>query len=167
MIEIEGILNSKPLGYVSSDIADPDPVTPNLLLMGRHDASLPLVTYPDSELHSRRQWRHSQILSDHFWAHFLRNYLPSLQSRQKWRTDNPNLQPNTVILILDPHLPDLSGQWAKSYPSIPARMASVGLLMSKSRTGHTRGPLPTLFLSQPYLILRELSNLHYKFGGGC
>ncbi len=44
MIEIEGILNSKPLGYVSSDIADPDPITPNLLLMGRYDASLPLVT---------------------------------------------------------------------------------------------------------------------------
>ncbi|KAK0132488.1 Gag-Pro-Pol polyprotein [Merluccius polli] len=105
MIEIEGILNSKPLGYVSSDIADPDPVTPNLLLMGRHDSSLPLVTYPDSELRSRRQWRHSQILSDHFWAHFLRNYLPSLQPRQKWRTDNPDLQLNTVVLVLDPQLP--------------------------------------------------------------
>ncbi|XP_073669326.1 uncharacterized protein [Paramisgurnus dabryanus] len=105
MIEIEGILNSKPLGYVSSDIADPDPVTPNLLLMGRHDSSLPLVTYPDSELSSRRQWRHSQILSDHFWSHFIRNYLPSLQSRQKWYTDNPNIQINTVVLILDPQLP--------------------------------------------------------------
>lgn len=105
MSEIEGILNSKPLGYVSSDIADPDPVTPNLLLMGRHDSSLPLVTYPDSELSSRRQWRHSQILSDHFWSHFIRNYLPSLQSRQKWYTDNPNLQINTVVLILDPQLP--------------------------------------------------------------
>lgn len=34
LIEIEGILNSKPLGYVSSDVADPDPVTPNSLLMG-------------------------------------------------------------------------------------------------------------------------------------
>lgn len=85
MVEIEGILNSKPLGYVSSDIADPDPITPNLLLMGRYDASLPL---------------------------------------------------------------------SKSPPSIPARMAIVGLLMS--RTGHTRGPLPTLFLSQTYLILRKL-----------
>ncbi len=34
LVEIEGILNSRPLGYVSSDIADPDPVTPNSLLMG-------------------------------------------------------------------------------------------------------------------------------------
>lgn len=41
LIEIQGILNAKPLGYVSSDIADPDPVTPNYFLMGRTDASLP------------------------------------------------------------------------------------------------------------------------------
>ena len=116
MIEIEGILNSKPLGYVSSDVADPDPVTPNLLLMGQHDSSLPLVTYPDSELCSRHQWRHSQILSDHFWAHFLRNYLPYLQSRQKWRTDNPDLQPNTV-LILNPQLPRSLWPGGSDFPS--------------------------------------------------
>ena len=28
LIEVEGILNSKPLGYVSTDVADVDPVTP-------------------------------------------------------------------------------------------------------------------------------------------
>lgn len=28
LVEIEGILNSKPIGYASSDTADPDPVTP-------------------------------------------------------------------------------------------------------------------------------------------
>ncbi len=45
LIEIEGILNAKPLDYTSSDIADPDPVTPNILLMGQRDASLPQVAY--------------------------------------------------------------------------------------------------------------------------
>lgn len=50
LIEIEGILNSKPLGYTSSDISDSDPVTPNSLLMGRPDSSLPQVVYPESEM---------------------------------------------------------------------------------------------------------------------
>ncbi|XP_067280209.1 uncharacterized protein [Pseudorasbora parva] len=50
LIEIEAILNSKPLGYVSADLADLDAVTPNCLLMGRLDGSLPQVVYPESEL---------------------------------------------------------------------------------------------------------------------
>lgn len=41
LIEAEGILNSKPLGYVSTDVTDADPVTPNLLLMGRLDPLAP------------------------------------------------------------------------------------------------------------------------------
>lgn len=50
LIEIEGILNSKPLGYTSSNVADPDSITPNSLLMGQPDTSLPQVIYPQSEL---------------------------------------------------------------------------------------------------------------------
>ncbi|KAL0195042.1 hypothetical protein M9458_008614, partial [Cirrhinus mrigala] len=105
LIEIEGILNAKPLGYTSSDIADPDPVTPNILLMGRRDASLPQVTYQVSELLSRRRWRHSQLLADHFWKQFIRNYLPSLQTRQKWMSETDNLQIGETVMIVDQQLP--------------------------------------------------------------
>ncbi|XP_067233763.1 uncharacterized protein [Chanodichthys erythropterus] len=105
LIEIEGILNAKPIGYTSSDIADPDPVTPNILLMGRRDASLPQVTYQDSELLSRRRWRHSQLLADHFWKRFICNYLPSLQTRQKWMSEKDNLRVGETVMIVDQQLP--------------------------------------------------------------
>ncbi|XP_062286759.1 uncharacterized protein LOC133992089 [Scomber scombrus] len=105
LIEVEGILNAKPLGYVSSDVADPDPVTPNYLLMGRPDASLPQVIYPASEVLSRRRWRHSQVFADQFWSHFIKRYLPTLQPRQKWQGDIENITPGTVVMIVDHHLP--------------------------------------------------------------
>ncbi|KAJ8016407.1 hypothetical protein DPEC_G00006900 [Dallia pectoralis] len=104
-IEVEGILNSKPLGYVSSDVTDLDPVTPNLLLMGRLDGSLPQVVYPESEILCKRQWRHSQVLSDHFWSSYIRHYLPSLQVRQKWHTSPADLKENVVVMLVDPQLP--------------------------------------------------------------
>ncbi len=89
LLEVEAILNSKPLGYVSSYVADADPVTPNCLLMGRPDESLPHVVYPESEMLSRHHWRHSQILANQFWSRFIRDYLPSLQTRQKWQSSPP------------------------------------------------------------------------------
>ena len=48
-VKVDGIMNSKPLGYVSSNISDADPITPNILLMGRRDASLPQVLFADSD----------------------------------------------------------------------------------------------------------------------
>lgn len=82
LVEVEGILNAKPLGYVSSDIADPDPIMPSIVLMGCSDASLPQAVYDPSNTLGNRRWRHSQILVDHFWSRLLRHYLPSLQERQ-------------------------------------------------------------------------------------
>lgn len=48
LIETEAILNSKPLGCVPADFADLDPVTPNCLLIGQPDGSLPQVVHPKS-----------------------------------------------------------------------------------------------------------------------
>ena len=80
LLEVEAVLNSKPLGYVSADIADVDLVTPNSLLMGQPDGSLPQVVHPETELLSHRCWRHSQVLADHFRSRFIRDYLPGLQT---------------------------------------------------------------------------------------
>lgn len=59
LIEVEGILNSKPLGYTVSNVADINPVTPNYLLIGWPDNSLPPVVYTATELTGRRRWRQS------------------------------------------------------------------------------------------------------------
>ncbi|KAE8278093.1 hypothetical protein D5F01_LYC23850 [Larimichthys crocea] len=120
LMEVEGILNSKPLGYSSSDLADPDPVTPNLLLMGRRDASLPQAAYGSSELLGRRRWRHSQVLADRFWSQFTRQYLPDLQRRQKWRTPTVDLAVDQVVMVVDSQLPRALwpiGKVTKVHPS--------------------------------------------------
>lgn len=43
LLEVEAILNTKPLGYTSANIADLDAITPNILLMRRLDGALPQV----------------------------------------------------------------------------------------------------------------------------
>lgn len=100
LMEVEGILKLKPLGYVSSIMADLDPVTPKLLLMGWPDGSLPQVVYPETELLSRHRWRHCQITSGP--AHSGTTYLPSLQARQKWHAIPDDLKRDMVVMLVDP-----------------------------------------------------------------
>lgn len=108
LVEVEGILNSKPLGYVSADVANPDPITPNMLLMGRRDASLPQAVYAPESI-GRRRWRHCQNLIDQFWIRYLRDYLPTLHPRYKWQHPTEPLALDTVVMIIDPNLP--RAQW--------------------------------------------------------
>ncbi|XP_037604330.1 uncharacterized protein LOC119475569 [Sebastes umbrosus] len=149
LIEVEGILNSKPLGYISSDVANLDPVTPNMLIMGRRDSTLPQVTYAPESM-GRRRWRQSQILADQFWSQFIRDYLPTLQPRNKWLTATDNLEEDTVVLVMDPQLPRaqwLIGKVKKAHLSPDGRVRSADILI-QDRT-YTRPvarliPLPSL-----------------------
>lgn len=142
LIEIEGVLNSKPLSYISSDIADPDPITPNCLLMGRRDASLPQVVYDGSEILGQRRWQHSQILADQFWKHFLKHYLPGLQARQKWRTEAVNLQVGDIVMIVDNQLP-CAGKVTQVFPGVDNGVPSAEVLV-KDRTVARLISLPAL-----------------------
>ena len=84
LVEVEALMNSKPLTYVSSDIADPNPITPFMLLMGRPDHAPPQVVYPEVDVLSRRRWRQCQALMQQFWKEFVGSYLSAMQARQKW-----------------------------------------------------------------------------------
>lgn len=130
LIEVEGILNAKPLGYVSADAADPDPITPNVLLMGRRDSSLPQALYDSSRILGTRRWRHSQVLADNFWSTFIRRYLPTLQGRPKWRTDGDQLTADQVVLIVDPQLPRALwpvGRVTETYPGADGRIRTASV----------------------------------------
>ena len=108
-VEVEGVLNSKPLTYVSTDAQDPDPITPQMLLTGRADHSLPPTTYPDGVMLMRRRWRQSQVLVDRFWRRFIREYLPTIQSRRKWQQEVRALRVGDVVMIIDNQL--IRAQW--------------------------------------------------------
>lgn len=149
LLEVEGMLNAKPLGYVSSNPKDLDPVTPNFLLMGRRDGSLPQAVYPKSELLSRRRWRHSQILADQFWSSFIKNYLPSLQSRQKWYSTSTDISLGSVVLMMDPQLPRAHwpiGRVTKVYPSADGHVRTVDVKIN-DRT-YTRPVARLIVLSE-------------------
>lgn len=66
---------------------------------------MPPGVFSKEDNYSRRRWRQVQHLSNVFWSRWTREYLPSLQQRQKWNKPQRNLAVNDIVLLLDENTP--------------------------------------------------------------
>ena len=109
--EVERILNNRPLTSVSSDPTDLEALTPNSLLLCRLDDSIPLDVFMKADKY-KRSWRFVNWLADQFWLRWTKEYLPTLQIRQKWLQPARNLRVGDVVMVID----DVGkrGSWPKA-----------------------------------------------------
>ena len=109
LVEVEFTINSRPLTYVSSDINDPEPLTPNHFVLGSPQAAFPPGMFTDSDALGRGKWRQSQVLADQLWRRWQREYLPMLIQRKKWVHEGRDLQVGDVVLMVEQGSP--RGYW--------------------------------------------------------
>ncbi|XP_076664815.1 uncharacterized protein LOC143367133 [Andrena cerasifolii] len=91
VIEIEAILNSRPLTPLSSDPNDPLALTP-----ARHQA----IGYVNGNI---------QKVKQDFWSRWHKEYINQLNVRQKWTKGAHNITEGTIVVLKEDHLPPL--QW--------------------------------------------------------
>ena len=101
MAEVQGILNSRPLTPVSNDPNDLEPLTPNHLLLLRANPNMPTGVFVKEDTYCKRRWRQVQYMSDIFWKRWLKEYLPTLQVRQKWCNPRRCFAVNDLVLVMD------------------------------------------------------------------
>ena len=103
MCEAEAILNSRPLTV--DGLRDPDslaPLTPNHLLTMKSKIVLPPPgKFQEADKYSRRRWRRVQHLANEFWCRWKKEFLQSLQLRQKWLKPQRDLRNDDIVLIKD------------------------------------------------------------------
>lgn len=110
LIQIESILNSRPLSYLSSDPNDPTPITPGHFLIGRPFASLPESDISNVNPNRLRLFQRAQQLVQHFWKRWQKEVVPEMQRRCKWFRNLPNLaEIGSVVTLQEDGTPPL--QW--------------------------------------------------------
>ena len=108
LCEVEKILNDRPLTPLSDHPDDPEPLTPNKLLLLNSNSCLPLDVFTDQDKYSKR-WRQAQCLANAFWKRWMKDYLPVLQRRQKWYFPRRNFAIGDLVLVVDEKAP--RGRW--------------------------------------------------------
>jgi len=105
MCLVESIINGRPLTTVSDDHRDFEPLTPNHLLLMRPGNSVSPDIFVTQDQFSRKRWRQVQYLADVFWRRWIREYLPTLQLRQKLMNVLRNLEIGDIVIIMDDNVP--------------------------------------------------------------
>lgn len=101
LVEIEFIINSRPLTFISLEKDTDEALTPNHFLLGSSDGSKPIVPMELSGPNLRSKWRENQRLADLFWKRFIREYLPTLTRKTKWFKTVEPLKINDLVIMLD------------------------------------------------------------------
>ena len=109
MCEVEAILNARPLTKVSDDPRDMNALTPNHLLLLKSNESFPPGVFKRNDQYSQRRWRQIQYMAEMFWKRWVKEYLPILQSRQKWHEVTRNIAEGDIVLVVEQNIP--RGDW--------------------------------------------------------
>ncbi|XP_043244107.1 uncharacterized protein LOC122392847 [Amphibalanus amphitrite] len=136
----EGLLNSRPLTAVSSDPNDRPPLTPGDFITGPSRVEMaPSASNEGCSL--RQRWRRLQQLNTEFWRRWLREYLPTLQVRQKWTEARQNLREGEVVLLLDPSAPRGNWPMARVERTYPGSDGLVRVLDVRTPKGLLKRPV--------------------------
>ncbi|GBN88245.1 hypothetical protein AVEN_233612-1 [Araneus ventricosus] len=82
LVEIQAVINSRPVTYLYSNVNEPDLLSPSHFLTG---SKLPVLPSQNSVPKSSKsylfkRWKHRLLLLDNFWKRFCKEYLLELRS---------------------------------------------------------------------------------------
>ena len=101
LIEAESIVNSRPLtSETLGDATSLQPLSPSNLLTMKSKVILPPPgEFSKDDLYCRKRWRRVQHIANEFWTRWRKEFLTSLQQRQKWTEMRRNFEINDVVLL--------------------------------------------------------------------
>ncbi|XP_043064096.1 uncharacterized protein LOC122320086 [Drosophila ficusphila] len=108
LVEVEAILNSRPIVVDSSNPNDGEAVTPDHLLVGTTLVALPFVSsqpVTDDKLSYLKRWQLISAVKQRFWVDWQKDYALSLQQRQKWLSESHNIQIRTIVVVHEDNSP--------------------------------------------------------------
>ena len=109
LCKIEACLNSRPLAPLSDDTTDLSSLTPAHFLIQRDSFLVPESDLTDECVPIGKRWKMVTQMSQHFWLRWSKEYLASLQKRNKWLMPQQAPSVGDLALVKQENTPP--GKW--------------------------------------------------------
>ncbi len=101
LVEIEAILNSRPLNPIESTDPDATALTPGHFLIGRPLVAPPPTSVTPHRISTLRRWQLTQRLTQNFWHDWKKQYLQSIQRAHSNKRRNHDFKVGDVVFLRD------------------------------------------------------------------
>ncbi|XP_062540783.1 uncharacterized protein LOC134208854 [Armigeres subalbatus] len=134
LVQIESVLNSRPLTPCSDDPTDLTAITPAHFLVGRQMQAIPEPSYTTMKLSTLSRWQLGQVIQQHFWKRWLVEYLSGMQNRQKW-FKRTKIKEGALVLINDPNVPPMQWQLGRIIKTHPGDDNAIRVVTLRTANG--------------------------------
>ncbi|XP_053686155.1 uncharacterized protein LOC128735696 [Sabethes cyaneus] len=138
LVQVEGIMNSRPLTPLSSDPADVVALTPGHFLVGEPLQSLPEPNLCDIPINRLDSFQKMQQRLQHFWRAWSRDYVAQLQDRKKWPVVQPNIDVGTLVLLKQDNTPPMRWNLGRIEQTFPGKDGRVRVVQVRTAHGTYR-----------------------------
>lgn len=144
LVQIEGLLNSRPMFAISDDVNDLNFLTPSHFLIGTNLTALPEPNYEHLKESYLSRWQNIQKRIQGFWKIWSKEYITSLQQKPKWQHVSNNMQIGDLVLIQEDNMP--SSRWAmgRVIKLHPGKDGLVRVVTLKTQGGELDRPIVKL-----------------------
>ena len=155
MVEAEAIVNCRPLTIDTINSSQcPEPLTTNHLLTMKSKVVMPPPgDFQQADLYLSKRWRHVQYLANEFLNRWKKEFLQSLQLRQKWIPVQRNLQVDDIVIVKHESLPRNCwklGPVDETYPNDDGLIRKVRVVIATDSLDDSGRPTkPVVHLERP------------------
>ncbi|XP_049881460.1 uncharacterized protein LOC126377719 isoform X1 [Pectinophora gossypiella] len=135
IVQIEAILNSRPLTPMSRDPNDMSYLSPGHFLTGSPLTSYPELRIVDENVGRLSFWKRCTQMQQHFWQQWHKQYLVMMQNRPKWKNQMPNLEKGTMVLVKGDNVSPLNWPVGRIVDVMPGKDGKVRALDVKTSKG--------------------------------
>ncbi|XP_072380528.1 uncharacterized protein [Diabrotica undecimpunctata] len=135
IVQVEGILNSRPLMAMSQDPTNLEYLTPGHFLIGAPITSFPEPDITEVPKNRIKFWNLCTQMQQHFWKKSHQDYLTQLQNRPKWKNKLPNLKEDMLVLLKEDNIPSFKWALARITKVIPGKDKIVRVVEVKTKNG--------------------------------
>ncbi|XP_036322129.1 uncharacterized protein LOC118736136 [Rhagoletis pomonella] len=143
LVEIEAVMNSRPIAPLSSDPNDYEALTPGHFIIGSVLKALP-ERQLSTNISSLQRWNQIAGIKEAFWNRWSHEYINELQARSKWFAERPNIDNNSRVIIQEDNLPPQKWHLGRIINCIPGKDSKTRVVDIRTSKGCIRRPVHKL-----------------------